>query len=464
ELFNQLALLTDLKLASLYGVWRTPVPTTQPDKFGTDVLMSSRDSVLQIEYESHLTSGNLIGIILIEGEGVTNKMFSVRSTDGGLNWYEKTFIVSGSAFQSISAAMLNDYCYVTYIHNNAIKVMRYRWDTGHKEDWSAGVFELTLHYGDFGDVKIVTNDDYAGTNYLYVVIRHLTRELTLYRFDPTAQTAFGLNTSITDCDRGLDVVASHSDWFPVFISYYSQSNIMKICRYELTQSRFVQVYSNGVPNSTPDATAIGLYGIDIICVYETYYSTASTTFFMGAYSDDIGVNWGTQAVTASDANRYEPDLTMRDGGGVALAYGKRTTFTKVGRYKWRPYDNPSLASASPTAYADHWITGSSDIEYIGAGEHGIAYISSTDYRQAWFDKGSMCCANRGDIDHSGGSTPIDISDLVYLVDYMFTGGYAPPCFTEGDVDGSSVAPIDISDLVYLVDYMFTGGPPPPACT
>jgi len=74
-----------------------------------------------------------------------------------------------------------------------------------------------------------------------------------------------------------------------------------------------------------------------------------------------------------------------------------------------------------------------------------------------------CCVHRGDVDHGGGSTPIDISDLVYIVDYMFNSGPEPICFDEGDIDGSGTQPIDISDLVYLVDYMFTGGPLPPGC-
>ena len=56
---------------------------------------------------------------------------------------------------------------------------------------------------------------------------------------------------------------------------------------------------------------------------------------------------------------------------------------------------------------------------------------------------------------------IDISDLVYLVDFMFNGGPEPPCFDEANIDGLST--IDISDLVYLVDYMFQGGPTPPSC-
>ena len=93
----------------------------------------------------------------------------------------------------------------------------------------------------------------------------------------------------------------------------------------------------------------------------------------------------------------------------------------------------------------------------------------------WYEHGdstklSTCCIVRGNVDNDPGGV-IDISDLTYLVDYMFTGGPLPPCLAQGNVDGTdeftpdeeTVEDIDISDLVYLVDYMFTGGPPPPAC-
>jgi len=63
----------------------------------------------------------------------------------------------------------------------------------------------------------------------------------------------------------------------------------------------------------------------------------------------------------------------------------------------------------------------------------------------------------GDIDTNGDGP--DISDLVYLVDWMFTGGPPPAVMDAADVDNSG-GEIDISDLVYLVDYMFTGGPAP----
>ncbi|MCK4857195.1 MAG: PKD domain-containing protein, partial [candidate division Zixibacteria bacterium] len=77
---------------------------------------------------------------------------------------------------------------------------------------------------------------------------------------------------------------------------------------------------------------------------------------------------------------------------------------------------------------------------------------------------AICCeGSRGNIDGDPGDNS-DISDLVYLVDYMFSNGSPPPCFEEGDVNASGIIPIiDISDLVYLVDYMFNGGSVPVDC-
>ena len=75
---------------------------------------------------------------------------------------------------------------------------------------------------------------------------------------------------------------------------------------------------------------------------------------------------------------------------------------------------------------------------------------------------SCCVGIRGNVNGDVGET-IDISDLVYLVDFMFTGGPSPVCLFEANVDGDIGDTIDISDLVYLVDFMFTGGPQPPTC-
>jgi hypothetical protein len=73
---------------------------------------------------------------------------------------------------------------------------------------------------------------------------------------------------------------------------------------------------------------------------------------------------------------------------------------------------------------------------------------------------SDCLGMRGNVNGIIGDE-IDVSDLVYLVNYMFNGGPPPPVIEEADVnaDGS----LDIADLVYLASYMFGGGPSPASC-
>ncbi len=75
---------------------------------------------------------------------------------------------------------------------------------------------------------------------------------------------------------------------------------------------------------------------------------------------------------------------------------------------------------------------------------------------------SSCCQVRGDVNHDGADI-IDISDLMYLIYYMFQDGPEPVCYDEADVNPHGSGPIDIADLVYLIDYMFRGGPPPQPC-
>jgi hypothetical protein len=59
---------------------------------------------------------------------------------------------------------------------------------------------------------------------------------------------------------------------------------------------------------------------------------------------------------------------------------------------------------------------------------------------------------------ANGDKKVTISDVVYIVNYLFKGGLAPVPFLSGDAncDGS----ITITDVVYLINYLFKGGPAP----
>ncbi len=53
---------------------------------------------------------------------------------------------------------------------------------------------------------------------------------------------------------------------------------------------------------------------------------------------------------------------------------------------------------------------------------------------------------------------INISDAVFLINYIFAAGTTPACFTAADVNGNGI--INISDVVALINYIFSGGATP----
>jgi hypothetical protein len=81
---------------------------------------------------------------------------------------------------------------------------------------------------------------------------------------------------------------------------------------------------------------------------------------------------------------------------------------------------------------------------------------------------------RGDVNASDALElpALDISDLVYMQNYLFRGGPAPlPFADQGNVDGKGPYAgeldfecpknnVDVQDLVYLLNYVYKGGPPP----
>ena len=61
----------------------------------------------------------------------------------------------------------------------------------------------------------------------------------------------------------------------------------------------------------------------------------------------------------------------------------------------------------------------------------------------------------GDADRDG---EIGITDIVYLINYLFRDGAAPQPGQAGDVDCD--AEVGMTDVVYLINYLFKDGPPP----
>ena len=65
--------------------------------------------------------------------------------------------------------------------------------------------------------------------------------------------------------------------------------------------------------------------------------------------------------------------------------------------------------------------------------------------------------SRGDANADGAR---NVTDAVFLLNYLFGGGTVPPCLKSADTNDSGS--IDLSDAVFLLNFLFKGGTPPPA--
>jgi hypothetical protein len=87
-------------------------------------------------------------------------------------------------------------------------------------------------------------------------------------------------------------------------------------------------------------------------------------------------------------------------------------------------------------------TGSLPVNWPSAGE-----VGSFNVTQLVKPRGNVNCDDR-----------ISVSDVIYIISYLFKGGPSPHPLENGDLncDGK----VTVADVLYLVNYLFKGGPPP----
>ncbi|MDX9856900.1 MAG: dockerin type I repeat-containing protein [candidate division Zixibacteria bacterium] len=119
---------------------------------------------------------------------------------------------------------------------------------------------------------------------------------------------------------------------------------------------------------------------------------------------------------------------------------------------------------APTVPANADPDGDCDIDYtdIAFLDSYINGTGSAPVQCTCVNPPVTCCRDEtGNINDSGAA--IDLSDLIYLVNYLFLGGPAPWCPEEANINGDLAGAVDLSDLIALVNYLFLGGVPPAHC-
>ncbi len=231
-------------------------------------------------------------------------------------------------------------------------------------------------------------------------------------------------------------------------------------------------YSSDFPTENPyqtnqsegDVFVAKLNSLGNGLVYSTYLGGSGGDYGSGIAVDDNGSAFVTGYTISTDFPTEDPYQTDH-GGGFYDVFVTRLNSSGNGliysTYLGGGHDDYGSGIAADEN-GNAFVTGNTVSSNFPTAHPYQTNQGGTDAFVTKLSSAASCCMPpiRGNVDYDPGDV-IDISDLVYLVDFMFNGGPDPVCIDEADVDGSGE--IDISDLVHIVDYMFNDGPPPVAC-
>jgi len=121
-----------------------------------------------------------------------------------------------------------------------------------------------------------------------------------------------------------------------------------------------------------------------------------------------------------------------------------TTMGFINSTEWNPTEGPIQALSN-------WTPGSLDtLEWtdLTVAEPSISDTVVCDISQRCGD--------------ANGDETVNVSDAVYIINYVFVGGDAPVPLACGDANSDGT--VNVSDAVYIINYVFVGGGAPEDCT
>jgi len=385
SLFPELETLTDVNEMAIGNSWRTPVPIEEGICWNTDVRIGNRDSVLVTALDIHRSTSNLFAVLLLQGDGNTNRWDVYISTDDGANWSETYDWWANYDINSLSASVVAYHCYVGFSRGFAQdEALLYRFSVldGAQEDFSGGSDYVTVFTTTSPDslkeVALTSNQDYFNDRLYYIAITTQGNLRYFWAYEPDFDDWSEIATNVTNAKKGLDATCNegYADYF-LWTSYVNTANQLQIDGRATTWDS-ITTYETG---TAVDYTAIGAYDDTVTSFFE-YHGSGYQVRYLVSY--DAGTNWLWGYVDDTTTISESPDVAARKGGGVAAVY-RFYTPTHEARYTWRDYAG---SWETPVSYSDHepyWNKPS--IEYIGGGIFGVVYLTwnSPQTRAAYFD-------------------------------------------------------------------------------
>jgi hypothetical protein len=301
-----------------------------------------------------------------------------------------------------------------------------------------------------GNVYVTGRSPGSGTSGDYATIKYYPDGDTawLRRYDGPENSYDEANAIAVDGSVNVYVTGesygsgTYSDY--ATIKYYPNGDTAWVRRY------------NGPANLDDHALAIAVDGSSN--VYVTGRSEGSGTdkdYATIKYYPNGDTAWVRRYNGPGNASDFAWDIAVDSSGNVYVtgySYGSGT-YDDYATIKYYPdgdtawverYNGPGNSSDDASAIA---VDGSGNVYVTGRSEGSETYLDYATIKYIQFLRGD-----------ANGDGAINVSDVVYLINYLFINGPAPDPIQAGDVNCDGV--VNVTDVVYLINYLFIGGPPP----
>jgi hypothetical protein len=194
-----------------------------------------------------------------------------------------------------------------------------------------------------------------------------------------------------------------------------------------------------------------LAGIEVTLSYDSPDVTVDSFSFVGGRAEYVSL----KGLSATDSTitiycfPFEGDALIASGSGL---------FGKI-YFSYQSTISPQVVTIDTVTIM------LSDREYASTFSDTIANAFQPQYKKGYLDiqqSTSCCIVNRGNVNNDPNDA-VNVTDITYLVNYLFRGGPAPVCLAEANVNGDPGELVNVVDLTYLVNYLFRSGSPPPSC-
>src|SRR5690606_13503141 len=171
------------------------------------------------------------------------------------------------------------------------------------------------------------------------------------------------------------------------------------------------------------------------------------TYTIRAWAKDRYGNMAADSMTVTTANFYTITLNLATTDGNPHGEDFVVKIPTSGTNDTTETGTPSYANQPAGRYL------------IEVGRRG--YVAHSEIKEVFGNLSedvtlAPAAYLNGDVDYSG---LVNVSDAVYLINYIFTGGpYPVPWASAVAIDASPN--VSISDVVFLINYIFAGGPAP----